>query len=120
MTNEEFQRIVLNKFDSLETEISGMKMEISSMKADMSDMKAEMSDMKSNISNLTVQVSRLDEKMDKMDHTLTIVYDQTAVLTEFKHEMNEKLDKVLEDNQSISQIIGEHEIAIRTLRRKAV
>jgi len=78
MTNEEFQKLVLEKLTTLE---DGQ--------------------------------NRIEKKLDA-------VYNQTADLTEFRTETNMKLDRLLEDNKSIQEVLGEHEIAIRTLRRRPV
>lgn len=48
------------------------------------------------------------------------IFDQTTSLTEFRTEVNIKLDNLIEDNKSIHEMLGEHEIAIRTLRRRPV
>ena len=48
----EFEKIMLEKLDNIENDISGMKVEMSDMKEDISGIKAEMSSMKNDISAL--------------------------------------------------------------------
>ena len=85
MTNEEFQRLVLEE---------------------LRDLKAGQ--------------SKLEEGQSRMEKKLDAVFEQTAWLTEFRTEANMKLDNLIEDNKSIHEILGEHEVSIRTLRRKPV
>jgi peptidoglycan hydrolase CwlO-like protein len=62
--------------------------------------------------------TRLDERQTRFEKKLDIVYDQTVFLSECYTDLNKKLDTLHNDFKSIHQIIGEHEISIRTLRRK--
>jgi predicted nucleic acid-binding Zn-ribbon protein len=63
---------------------------------------------------------KLEERQDRLEKKLDVVYDQTVKLTEFYADINMKLDNVIEDSKSIHEILGEHEVSIRTLRRKPV
>ena len=120
MSNEDFQRAVLSRFDRLDTELTGIKQEMSGMKKEITGMKTEMSGMKKDIFGLKTEVAGVKTKVTEIDVKLNAVYSQTAMLTEFKTEVNAKLDKIIEDNRSIYEILGEHEVAIRTLRRRPV
>ena len=73
------------------------------------------------------KLSNMDAKMSSLEKKLDAVNEQTANLLEFKIEvkenlkdLNAKLDTLIEDNKSIYGMLGEHEIAIRTLRRRPV
>lgn len=89
MTNEEFQKLVIEKLNSMDTKISSLE-------------------------------NSMDEKIVPVGTKLDAVYEQTAGLTEFRTEVNAKLDFLIEDNKSIHELLGEHEVSIRTLRRKPV
>ena len=58
--------------------------------------------------------TRLDERQTRFEKKLDIVYD----LSECYTDLNKIFDTLHNDFKSIYQIIGEHEISIRTLRRK--
>ncbi|MCQ1528821.1 hypothetical protein [Lutispora saccharofermentans] len=74
------------------------------------------------------------EKLNKIDKEVNGIKNHTASLMEFRTEVNaqletinkrldttnEKIDTIIEDNKSIHGLLGEHEVAIRTLRRKPV
>ncbi|MDF2986101.1 MAG: hypothetical protein K0R50_1611, partial [Eubacterium sp.] len=90
MTNEEFQSLVLG-------ELRGIR---------------------GDINNLKEGQTRLEHRLERVENKLDAVYEQTAILTEFRTEANMKLDKLVEDNRSIHEIIGRHEVDITTLKRK--
>lgn len=62
---------------------------------------------------LAVLQNSLEKKLD-------FLYDKTASLANTKVEIGMKLETIIEDSKSIHEMIGEHEISIRTLRRKAM
>lgn len=62
---------------------------------------------------------RIEGLLAVISKRLDAVYEQTADLTEFRTALNEELDDIVENNKSVSEVIGEHEIAIRTLRRRS-
>jgi len=64
-------------------------------------------------SHLTDRQSRVEQKLDA-------VYNQTAILTEFRTETITKLNNISDQFKSTYEILGEHEVAIRTLKRKPV
>lgn len=66
MTNEEFQKIVLKKLENLENNQAEMKKDISEIKVEQAEMKKDIKG----------------------------IIEQTADLTEFRHEMNENFDKL--------------------------
>lgn len=106
MTNEEFQTLVLQELKSIKEDISGLK--------------EGQKNLEQGQKNLEQGQKSLEEGQNRIEKKLDAVYEQTAVLTEFRTEANMKLDNIIEDNKSIHEILGEHEISIRTLRRRPV
>ncbi|GMG96011.1 hypothetical protein [Tepidimicrobium xylanilyticum] len=85
MTNEEFQRLILEKLNSLDGRLE----------------------------NVEKGLRELNKMVDP-------IHEQTAELTEFKSEISYKLDEIMENDKSFNEIIEEHEIAIRSLRRMSI
>lgn len=46
------------------------------------------------------------------------IYNQTADLTEFKEETGKDIKESQEDNEVLKEMVGRHEIEIKTLERK--
>lgn len=113
MTNEEFQILVLQ-------ELKGIKSDIGDLKAGQKRLEDRQSVLEEGQKRLENRQSVLEEGQKRIENKLDAVYDQTAILTEFRTEANMKLDSIIEDNKSIHGMLGEHEISIRTLRRKPV
>lgn len=92
MTNEEFQRFVVEKLNSMDSRLGAVEKNLDSM----------------------------DSRLDAVEKKLDAVCEHTASLVEFRTEVNAKLDVMIEDNKSIHELLGEHEVSIRTLRRRPV
>lgn len=63
---------------------------------------------------------KLESELNKQAEKQELIFNQTAKLTEYHSETMERLDSIREDQKSIHEILGGHEVAIRTLRRKPV
>ena len=76
-------------------------------------------------------MSKVAERQTSFEKKLDVVYDQTVRLSKYNTVINSKLnsintkvdninakvDNLAEDFKSIHEILGEHEVSIRTLRR---
>ncbi len=85
---------------------------LTSMDENISSLKSDVSTLKSDVSTLTSDMTKFNRKLDA-------VFEQTAGLLEFRTDIIDKLKKIIDDNVSLQGIIGEHEIAIRSIRRRA-
>ena len=99
MTNEEFQRMVLEKFENLETSIKGLD---------------------TNVKGIEIGQKSLEMGQEEIKKDIGAIVEQTADLTEFREEVKDKLDTLVQESLSMHQILGEHEVAIRTLRRRVI
>ena len=131
LTTQEFQSIVLRELGEIKTDIveiktdiSGLKEDVSVLKKDVSGLKEDISVLKDDVSVLKEDVSvlkkdvsvlkegqiRLEERQLKLDRNqfslekkVDAIYEQTAILTEFREETNTLLDLVMK-NQSRTEI----------------
>jgi len=92
MTNEEFQRIVLEELKSLKEGQRSLEKGQRSLEKGQREIKKE----------------------------LKAITEQTADLTEFREETNVKLDTIIEENEILKELIGKHEVDIRRLQRRIV
>lgn len=121
MTNEEFQKIVLEELKIVRGEIKAVKGELTGeIQAVRGELKEEIQAVKGELKTVGEEIKTLRQDIGRIDNTLKAVYNQTAVLTEFRTETNKKLDNIMEDNKSIHEILGEHEVSIRTIKRRPV
>lgn len=103
---------------TLKDDVSTLKGDVATLKSDVSTLKDDVSTLKSDVATLKSDVAALKADVRRLEGRMDAVYEQTAELLEFKTEMTEKIDTIINDNKSLQEIIGEHEIAIRSLRRK--
>jgi hypothetical protein len=106
MNDREILELLLHKVTSIESDVSTLKTDVSTTKTDVSTTQTDVSTLRTGFDTLVVKIDA--------------IFEQTARLTEYHEETTLKLDLIIEDQKSIYEIIGEHEVAIRTLRRKAV
>ena len=106
MTDRELLELLLEKVTKIEDGQDELRQEVSTLRQGQDELKGNVKELKANVNDL--------KQMTKA------IFDQTADLTEFRTDTTEKLDIILEDNKSIKEIIGEHEVAIRNLRRRPV
>lgn len=98
MTNEEFQRLILEKLGNLEEEVSEIKEEVLEIKEEVSGIKKDQ-----------VEIRK----------SLQATVDQTAELSEFRSEVNEKLDSLQQDIHAMEIITSKNwsDIAIMKAAR---
>ena len=104
---------------ALKSDIQTLKSDTQALKSDIQTLKGDVQTVKSDIHTLKGDVYTLKNSTLKSERTLNAVFEQTGLLTEFKTEITKKLDKIITDNLSLQHVIGEHEIAIRSIRRIA-
>lgn len=127
MTNQEFQRLVLEKLGNIELELKETKIKLGELDNVVTELNKKATGLDDKVTELDNKISRIDSKVSEIDNNVTTlekitnaIKEQTAILTEFREEANNKLDALIEDNKSIHEIIGDHEISIRTLRRRTI
>lgn len=99
MSNEEFQSLVLEELRGIRGDISGLKQDVSSLKEDVTNLGHRLERVENRVESVANRLVRVENKLDA-------VYEQTAILTEFRTEANMKLDKLIEDNRSIHEMAG--------------
>lgn len=84
-------------------ELQGVKTDIKEIKVDISTLKTDVNILKEDVNTLKADVIDLKEGQVRIEKKLDIVFDQTASLTEFETQVNEKLDRLHYDMSFISQ-----------------
>lgn len=84
---QELLKQILNKLDSMEDKMNSMETKMDSMEDKINSMEIKINSMESDIKELKDGQKRIEEKIET-------IYDQTANLTEFKTEVNMKLDEL--------------------------
>lgn len=120
MTNEEFQILVVDELRSIKGDLTTLKEGQKALEQGQVSLEQGQVSFDQRLVSIEQRMVALEDGQNRIEKKLDAVYDQTANLTEFRTEANMKLNHIIEDNKSIHEILGEHEISIRTLRRKPV
>lgn len=87
MTNEEFQKIVLEKLGSIENKVESLDNRVENLEKGQEEIKLEQGEMKKQIES---------------------IIEQTANLTEFRYEINAKIDQMANDINSVEIITSQN------------
>ena len=72
------------------------------------------------IDNLKDDISTLKVDVQNLKQVTNAISGQTATLTEFRTEFNEKVDTLIENQKSLFEMYGKHEVEIRNIRRRPI
>ncbi|MBE1554917.1 hypothetical protein [Sporosarcina limicola] len=148
MTERELLELLLEKVTGMDTKITNIETEQQSMKKDLrglkddlqgvkdeqKSMRVELQGVKDGQQSMTVELQNVKSQLDENTQLTRAIYDRQEVadakfeaLSMDVNELHgkaaynsEKIDSVAEDQKSTNEILGEHEVSIRTLRRRAV
>lgn len=127
MTNEEFQKLVINKLGNLEVSMKDLEKGQKDLEVNMKDLEKGQKYLEVNVKELVTGQKNLETSIKDLEtgqlgirKDIESIVEQTADLTEFREEVKDKLETLIQENLSIHGILGEHEVAIRTLRRRVI
>lgn len=132
----------------LKTEMHEVKSEVSGLKTEMNEVKSAVSGLKTEMHEVKGEVSSLKSQMNGMQDEITVMKSQleenTHITKAIHHRQSESdarleglsldfaklhgevvstkenIEQLIDDQRSIHELLGEHEVSIRTLRRKPV
>lgn len=102
-----------HRFDTLETRMSGWETGMTSLETKMTGLKTGMTGVETKMLGLKTGMTSVEKKTDKITAQVAGNAEQLAAT-------NQSLKQILDDQKSIFEVIGEHEVSIRTLRRRPV
>jgi len=148
MTNEEFQKIILEEIRALRGEVVELKQGQTRLEQRQTKLEEGQTRLEQRQTKLEEGQTRLEQRQTKLEEgqtrleqrqikleegqkhleigqeeikkDLKAVIEQTVGLTEFRQEANEKLDILIEENDIIKEINGRHEVDIRRLKRRII
>lgn len=88
-----------------------------SMEKILKEILGEIKEIKTEMSSMNQRIGNLEAGQDRIEKKLDTVYEQTATLTEFRTEVNQKLDNLTDDVEFLKHKEYEHEQDIFRLKR---
>ena len=105
-TNEEFQKTVLE--------------ELKELKNGQQRLEDRQGKLEAGQQRLEGRQEKLEASQKEIVRSIGAATEKTTDFDDFKEETNKKIDRLIADNRSICEILGEHEVTIRTMRRQIV
>ncbi|MBA1337224.1 MAG: hypothetical protein HPY66_0384 [Firmicutes bacterium] len=103
MGSESFEKVVLE--------------ELKALKAGQENLEGKIDGLEGKIDTIESKIDNMESKIDAIGNKLDDIESKNAN----RHlEIESRLNALIEDNKSIHEVLGEHEISIRTLRRRPV
>lgn len=110
MTDRELLELLVEKVTNLEENQEETNQRLSFLEEGQKKLEKGQEKLEEGQKEIKTIVEAIDDRLDEMDGK-----------NGSRHSaINLKLDVLIEDNKSIHEILGEHEVSIRTLRRRPV
>jgi DNA anti-recombination protein RmuC len=100
--------------------LTEMGQDIKDIKTDVGELKTDVADIKTDVSELKTRMGNLESSVEQIKTRQEVIFEQTGGLLEFRTETKAILLDIQESQLATSDILGEHEISIRGLRRRLV
>ncbi|WP_066187558.1 hypothetical protein [Gracilibacillus timonensis] len=114
------QKEMQNDITDMKSDMSRMNGDITNMKNDITNMKSDMSKMNGDITNMKSDISEMKEELATAKQEREVIRKTVVQNVENIEELKTTVNEIKDDQKSFFEIVGEHEVAIRTLRRKPV
>src|SRR5699024_7881697 len=111
---------IKNDQASMKDEISAIKNDQASMKDEISAMKDDQMTMKLQLDENTEITKAIHHRQDESDAKLEGLSLNFAKLHGEVVAVKEGINQLSNDQQSINELLGEHEVSIRSLRRNII
>ncbi|HBF77793.1 hypothetical protein [Clostridium tyrobutyricum] len=72
------------------------------------------------LENVEKQIKATDGRLENVEKQVKAIEEQTADLVKFREEVKSSLNEINENQKSLCEMYGEHEVALRNLRRRIV
>ncbi|WP_130859147.1 hypothetical protein [Gracilibacillus phocaeensis] len=110
----------MDDFQKMVKLLDDMNQRQKEMQSDITDMKSDMSRMNGDITNMKSDISEMKEELATAKQEREVIRKTVVQNVENIEELKTTVNEIKDDQKSFFEIVGEHEVAIRTLRRKPV
>lgn len=100
--------------------LTEMGQDIKDIKTDVGKLKTDVGELKTDVSELKTRMGNLESSVEQIKTRQEVIFERTGGLLEFRTETKAILLDIQESQLATSDILGEHEISIRGLRRRLV
>ena len=111
---------ILDRLTEMGLDIKDIKTDVAGLKTDVAGLKTDIAGLKTDVADLKTSVGNLERSVEQIQTRQEIIFEQTAGLIEFRTETKTILLEIQDSQLATSDILGEHEISIRNLRRRLV
>lgn len=113
MTDRDLLELLVQKVTGIETKLTEHDNRFAGIDKKLANHDTRFTGLESEVKDINTTLNRMETRQDA-------IFEQTAGLSEFRTEMLSAVKEIQDNQKSLCEIIGEHEMHIRSLRRKPV
>ena len=107
-----------NRLGSFEGKFDTMDNRLGSLESKFDTVGSRLGSLEDKFDTVENRLGFLEGKFDTVENRLGAIEEQTAILTEFRIEVMQKFQDLNDSFTSIQEILGDHEVQIRNLKRR--
>lgn len=123
MTNEEFQTIVLEKLGSIDSKVESIDKRVGYLENKVGGLEPRFEGLETRFDKLETRFDALETRFDRLEigqeeikGEIRAITEQTVGLTEFRYEVNEKLDRLTDEVNTMEIITSKNWTDIAKLK----
>lgn len=113
MTDRDLLELLVQKVTGLDKKLTEHDYRFTGIEKTLTEYNNRFSGIETEIKDIKTTLTRIETRQNA-------IFEQTAGLSEFRTEMLSSVKEIHDNQKSLSEIIGEHEMHIRSLRRRPV
>lgn len=99
---------LVDKVDGIQTQINGMQTQINGMQTQMGSMQNQINNIENKVDAIENKVDIIEKDVKEIDRKVTVIFNQTADLTEFKTATNASLERIEAELSSIEKVTAKN------------
>ena len=108
------------RVDNIETAFLELNSDVSTLKSDVATLKSDVAILKSDVTALKSDVATLKSDVAVLKSDVATLKSDVAELKAGQKRIEADIETIKENHLSLFEVFGEHDVAIRNLRRRIV
>lgn len=107
-----------NRFNELNDKVDNIAGQVDLLAGRVDNLTGRVDDLTERVDNFSGQMDNLTERVDILTDQVNSLADEQGQIKRAVLETKDDVEQIMSDQKSFYEIIGEHEISIRSLRRE--
>ena len=99
---------LVDKVDSMQTQVSGMQTQMDGMQGQINNIENKVETIENKVKAIENKVEIIEKDVKEIDRKVTVIFNQTADLTEFKTATSTSLERIEAEMSSIEKVTAKN------------